>query len=184
MIPRTFPSSVASNGSAQMIVYFLPSVSGLTRWVDYIPVKFTTVATATTENTYDQNGYIPVVSISSITGATPFKEYVPVYLDSSATDAEVWKVNITGFIPVGTAGIGGAALYMDFAATTTLDPRVTFSRTTNATLTNSAGLVAHAPHNLLTYSEQFDNAAWVKVSTATITANAVISPDSSVTADV
>ena len=182
MIPRTFPSSVASNGSAQMIVYFLPSVSGLTRWVDYIPVKFTTVATAATENTYNQNGYIPVVSISSIAGATPFKEYVPVYLDSSATDAEVWKVNITGFIPVGTAGIGGAALYMDFAATTTIDPRVTFSRTTNATLTNSAGLVANAPMNLLTFSEQFDNAAWTKTRT-TITANAIEAPDGSVTAD-
>ena len=182
MIPRTFPSSVASNGSRQMIVYFLPSVSGLTRWVDYIPVKFTTVATAATENTYNQNGYIPVVSLSSIAGATPFKEYVPVFLDSSAADADVWDVTITGFIPVGTAGIGGAALYLDFAATTTLDPRVTFSRTSNATVTNSAGLVANAPMNLLTYSEQFDNAAWAK-GASTITANAATAPNGTTTAD-
>ena len=113
MIPRTFPSSVASNGSAQMIVYFLPSVSGLTRWVDYIPVQYTTASTSTTENTYNQNGYLPVASLSSITGLTPFKEYVPVYLDNSATD--VWKVNITGFIPVGVAGVGGIP-YALFAA--------------------------------------------------------------------
>jgi hypothetical protein len=182
MIPRTFPSSVASNGSTQMIVYFLPSVSGLTRWVDYIPVKFTTVATAATENTYNQNGYIPVVSLSSIAGATPFKEYVPVFLDSSAVDADVWDVTITGFIPVGTAGIGGAALYLDFAATTSLDPRITFSRTTNATVTGSNGLIQNAPMNLLTFSEQFDNAAWTK-SNATITANATAAPDGTLTAD-
>jgi hypothetical protein len=165
-----------------MIVYFLPSVSGLTRWVDYIPVKFTTVATAATENTYNQNGYIPVVSLSSIAGATPFKEYVPVFLDSSAADADVWDVTITGFIPVGTAGIGGAALYLDFAATTSLDRRITFSRTTNATVTGSNGLIQNAPMNLLTFSEQFDNGAWTKQQ-ATVTANAVVAPDGTTTAD-
>jgi hypothetical protein len=182
MIPRTFPSSVASNGSTQMIVYFLPSVSGLTRWVDYIPVKFTTVATAATENTYNQNGYIPVVSLSSIAGATPFKEYVPVFLDSSAVDADVWDVTITGFIPVGTAGIGGAALYLDFAATTSLDPRITFSRTTNATVTGSNGLIQNAPMNLLTFSEQFDNAVWVKTG-STVSANTTVAPNGTTTAD-
>jgi hypothetical protein len=39
-----------------------------------------------------------------------------------------------------------------------------------------------APHNLLTYSEQFDNAAWPKTDT-TITANAAIAPDGTQTAD-
>jgi hypothetical protein len=165
-----------------MIVYFLPSVSGLTRWVDYIPVKFTTVATAATENTYNQNGYIPVVSLSSIAGATPFKEYVPVFLDSSAADADVWDVTITGFIPVGTAGIGGAALYLDFAATTSLDPRITFSRTTNATVTGSNGLIRNAPMNLLTFSEQFDNAVWVKTG-STVSANNTAAPNGTITAD-
>ncbi len=147
MIPRTFPSSVAANGSTQMIVYFLPSVSGLTRWVDYIPVKFTTVASAATENTYNQDGYIPVASLSSIAGFTPFKEYVPVFLDGSAVDADVWDVSITGFIPVGDAGIGGAALYLDFTATTTLDPRITFARSSTATFTGSNGLIQTAAIN-------------------------------------
>lgn len=36
--------------------------------------------------------------------------------------------------------------------------------------------------NLLTYSEQFDNAAWVK-SNSTVTANAVVAPDGTLTAD-
>ena len=74
-----------------------------------------------------------------------------------------------------------ASLNLDFTSGV-LDPRVTFSRTTNATLTNSAGLVAYAPHNLLTYSEQFDNAAWSK-SGATVAANAVTAPDGTLTAD-
>lgn len=183
MIPRTFPSSVAPiNGATQMIVYFLPSVTGLTRWVDYIPVQYSTVNTSTTENTYNQDGYIPVTSLSSITGMTPFKEYVPVYVDTAATD--VWKVNITGFIPVGTAGIGGSALSLNFTGMSTLDSRITFSRASNATLTDSNGLIQYAPHNLLTYSEQFDNAAWVKTTAGdTITANAVVAPDGTTTAD-
>lgn len=181
MIPRTFPSSVASlNGATQMIVYFLPSVTGLTRWVDYIPVQYSTVNTSTTENTYNQDGYIPVTSLSDITGMTPFKEYVPVYVDTAATD--VWKVNITGFIPVGTAGIGGSVLSLNFTGMSTLDPRITFSRTSNATLTGSNGLIQYAPHNLLTYSEQFDNAVWAKGNT-TITANSTAAPNDTVTAD-
>lgn len=39
MIPRTFPSTYASNGQQQMVVYFLPSIAGLQRWLDYIPIK-------------------------------------------------------------------------------------------------------------------------------------------------
>jgi hypothetical protein len=109
-------------------------------------------------------------------------------LDSSAADADVWDVTITGFIPVGTAGIGGAALYLDFAATTTLDPRITFSRTTNATVTGSNGLIQNAPHNLLTFSEQFDNAAWTKLTGGTgiapvVTANVAMAPNGTMTAD-
>jgi hypothetical protein len=94
----------------------------------------------------------------------------------------VWDVTITGFIPVGTAGIGGAALYLDFAATTSLDPRITFSRTTNATVTGSNGLIQNAPMNLLTFSEQFDNAAWTKTN-ATVTANTTVAPNGATTAD-
>jgi hypothetical protein len=43
-------------------------------------------------------------------------------------------------------------------------------------------LVEEARTNLLTYSEQFDNAAWTKTA-ATITANATVSPDGATTAD-
>jgi len=59
---------------------------------------------------------------------------------------------------------------------------VTFSRTTNATVTRSDGTIGYAPHNLLTFSEQFDNAAWTKTN-ATITANSTTAPDETLTAD-
>jgi hypothetical protein len=75
------------------------------------------------------------------------------------------------------------ALDLSFAGSDTLSPAITFSRTTNATLTNSAGLVANAPMNLLTYSEQFDNAAWQQIGTVTKTANYSAAPNGTTTAD-
>ncbi len=59
---------------------------------------------------------------------------------------------------------------------------ITFSRGTNATVTDSTGRLTYAPHNLLTFSEQFDNAAWVKTAT-TVTANTSTAPDGTTTAD-
>lgn len=95
---------------------------------------------------------------------------------------------------------------LDFT-TGVLDSRVTVARLLNtATRVNASGLVeivnANLPRfdynpvtlapkgllieeartNLLTYSEQFDNAAWVK-NNSTITANAAVSPDGLTTAD-
>jgi hypothetical protein len=102
---------------------------------------------------------------------------------------------------------GSPSLYLDFVdGTQTLDPRITFTRATTATFTGSNGLIQtaaiNAPRfdynpttlaplgllieeqrtNLLTYSEQFDNATWNK-SNATITADAVMSPDGTMDAD-
>lgn len=56
------------------------------------------------------------------------------------------------------------------------------TRATTATRVNSAGLVELVPYNLLTYSEQFDNAAWIKIG-STITANSVVAPNGTTTAD-
>lgn len=176
MIPRTFPSTFASNGQQQMVVHFLTSVEGLARWSDYIPVK---LAQGGPENSY--SGCIDVVAISELTADTQaWKEYIPVYADSSATDA--WTVNSVGYIPYNYALFADATMQLDLTNGAALDPRITFSRTTNATLTNSSGLIANAPMNLLTHSEQFDNTAWSKLNT-TVTANTVSAPNASTTAD-
>ena len=63
-------------------------------------------------------------------------------------------------------------------ATTFID----FTRASNATVTDSDGLVKWAPHNLLTNSESFDAASWTKLN-ATITANSVSAPNGTTTAD-
>jgi hypothetical protein len=98
------------------------------------------------------------------------------------------------------------ALSLDFVDVGALDPRVTFTRASTATFTGSNGLIQtaaiNAPRfdydpvtlapkgllieeartNLLTYSEQFDNAAWTK-SSSSVSANATIAPDGTLTAD-
>lgn len=67
-------------------------------------------------------------------------------------------------------------------ATTTFDNLITFSRGSNATVTGPNGLIQWAPNNLLTFSEQFDNAGWTK-NNVTITANSTVAPDGTTTAD-
>jgi hypothetical protein len=178
MIPRTFPSTYASNGQQQMVVYFLPSIAGLQRWLDYIPVK---LAQGGVENSYANNGYIDVTVVSYPTASQQaWKEYIPVYLDDAATDA--WQVNARGYIPYGYALFGDASMIMDMTNTGALDPRVTFSRTSNATQFDSSGNLVYAPHNLLTQSESFDASVWTKTN-ATVTANAVAAPNGTTTAD-
>jgi hypothetical protein len=59
---------------------------------------------------------------------------------------------------------------------------MSFTRATTATRVNADGLVELVPYNLVTYSEQFDNAAWAKAA-ASITANTTTAPNGTLTAD-
>ena len=98
------------------------------------------------------------------------------------------------------------ALNLDFANSKTIDPRITFSRASSATYFDEKGVMRTAPAgvpridfdpetgeckgllieeqrtNLLTYSEQFYNAAWTK-GRVSVVENAVISPDGTLTAN-
>jgi polyisoprenoid-binding protein YceI len=66
----------------------------------------------------------------------------------------------------------------------TFDQLLDFTRTTAATFVGSNGLIQNTPAsvNLLTQTQQFDNAAWSKGNGA-ITANATTAPDGTATAD-
>jgi hypothetical protein len=99
------------------------------------------------------------------------------------------------------------SLLLDFAKSKTLDPRITFTRGGIGTYTDANGLIKNAASNearfdhnpitgeslgllieeqrtnLLTYSENFDNAAWAKVGTCTISSNTTTAPDGALTAD-
>jgi hypothetical protein len=92
------------------------------------------------------------------------------------------------------------SLVLDFAGTGTLDSRITFTRSTTGTYYNSSGvlstaainaarfdynpltkvalglLVEQSSTNLLTYSADFSNAAWIKVF-VTIASSSVVAPD-------
>jgi hypothetical protein len=59
---------------------------------------------------------------------------------------------------------------------------LTFTRASDATRTNSAGVIERTPWNLFQFSEQFDNAYWVKEN-ATISANNTSSPSGNLDAD-
>ena len=102
---------------------------------------------------------------------------------------------------------GRPSLLLDFANSLTVDPRITFTRASTATRTNALGLLetvaSGAPRidyepvtlackgllieesrtNLLTYSEQLDNAAWTNFNTTGSAAAAVVAPDGLTTAE-
>ena len=59
---------------------------------------------------------------------------------------------------------------------------LSFTRASNGTRINSAGLVEVVPWNLVEQSETFDNATWIK-SNANITANNTTAPNGTATAD-
>ena len=92
-------------------------------------------------------------------------------------------LGLTPSTALSTLRVGGRpAMFLNFIGTTSLSSMVTFTRGSNATLVDSTGKITYAPANLLRYSEQFDNAAWIK-SDATVTANATTAPDGTSTAD-
>ena len=114
---------------------------------------------------------IPMVPISGRTIDVSRK------YDASITDATS-ALNYLLYNPT----IAVPALGLNFVNNETLDPRITFSRTSNATQFDSAGNLVYAPHNLLTFSEQFDNSAWSKTN-ATVAANTSIAPNGTTTGD-
>jgi hypothetical protein len=59
---------------------------------------------------------------------------------------------------------------------------LTFTRASDATRTNSAGVIERTPWNLVTWSEMFSDVAWSKSNTI-ITANTTTAPNGTLTAD-
>lgn len=61
-------------------VYALSSVTGLKKWVDYLPVKVQTSHTAASIGTYNDNGALLVEPLASVAGLTAWVDYTPVYV--------------------------------------------------------------------------------------------------------
>lgn len=110
MVPRCYPTTYETfNGRQQMVVYILPSVSGLKRWKDYIPIK--EIVTPGSINTTNNNGAILVDMLDTLNNKQEWKDYIPVYLDSSATEA--WQISSIGFIPVNGTILPVVVEYLD-----------------------------------------------------------------------
>ena len=103
MIPRTYPTVYNTpNGRQDMVVFVLSSVTGLTKWIDYIPVR--EVSSPTKLNAYDNNDAISVSPLASASGKQAWIDYIPVFLVTTGT---AWSSNNDGYIPV--TGSGGGA---------------------------------------------------------------------------
>ena len=123
---------------------------------------------ATNKDVLVQGGDHVVMSVAG-------RRYISVLSDGASSTVSI------GALSTGVSGNVGATL--DLSLLSTLDPRITFSRTSNATRTDSNGRVGWAPHNLLTNSEDFEAAAWNKGTGGSIAANTVVAPDGTTTAD-
>jgi hypothetical protein len=100
MIPRTFPSVYSThNGQTKMVVFVLSSVTGLTKWVDYIPVK--EIVSPTRLNSYNKDDAMAVFPLASSSGKQAWVDYIPVFLVTTGT---AWSTDVDGYIPVNGSG--------------------------------------------------------------------------------
>tara|TARA_R110000822_G_scaffold49495_3_gene129711 strand:- start:5957 stop:6343 length:387 start_codon:yes stop_codon:yes gene_type:complete len=98
MIPASYPTSyVTANGDVAMVVELITSTSGLTAWVDYLPVKFT-VLDSDPVNRFSNDGTLLVDELLSTSGLVAGVDYLKVYEDLSATIP--WSTDTAGYIPV------------------------------------------------------------------------------------
>ena len=105
--------------------------------------------------------------------------------DAAGTNA------LLSFTPPATGSVlvagSGASLDLNFTATTTLDPRMSFVHDASGsnfagTYVGVDGLIKTAATNLYSYSNDFGNALWAK-SSASIGVNTATAPDGTLTAD-
>ena len=203
------PGIVIGNGTSDTGISFnstsYSSISvgnGGTFWVknaggtNFLSANVTAVSIPlTTASTSTSTGALTVVGGVGIAGR--------LNIGSTVTTPDVTSLLTTA----NTYPTTRPSLNLDFANSATLDPRITFTRGTNATYTGSDGLVKntvgiHSPRfdwdpvtreckgllieeartNLFTYSEQFDNAVWLKVNITCIP-EIVITPSGQLAGD-
>ena len=134
---------------------------------------------------------VPVNAGSWMMTFHPYSSYIDVG-NAGSTKQYLWGFQVeagstaTSFIPYTIAHTGRASTATYYDSTGTIrtaasgQPRYTY----NPSLLTAAPklLLEAAATNLVTYSEQFDNAAWTKTR-GSITANATTAPDGTVSAD-
>jgi hypothetical protein len=132
------------------------------------------VSVPTTYTVVDMGGGLYRVSGAATAGGVPANSGIVKY---ATNDNRTFKVSGYQLEPVTYQTT--PSTYVATTASAYYSPRFDYDP---VTLAPRGLLIEEARTNLLTYSEQFDNAAWTK-SAATITANAITSPDGTVDAD-
>ncbi|OQB10818.1 MAG: hypothetical protein BWY21_00125 [Parcubacteria group bacterium ADurb.Bin216] len=110
------------------------------------------------------------VNSTSVSAGTSSTAYIGVRLVTSGDVVEVCEAS---------GVLGPLQPYYPTTGSAYFGPRFTYDPVTHAAL---GLLIEEQRTNLLTYSEQFDNAAWT-LATASVTANATTAPDGASTAD-
>jgi hypothetical protein len=91
---------VASTFRVAKQVYALSSVSGLRKWVDYIPVAVPEGEVAASDvGSYNDSGCLHTTGLSSVSGLRAWVDYTPVYV-VTATAGKQWRTDDDGWIPV------------------------------------------------------------------------------------
>lgn len=80
-------------------VYALGSVTGLKKWVDYIPVALATDVVAADIGTYNDGGAWHTSGLDSAAGLTAWVDYIPVFI-VAGTSGKQWRTDDDGWIPV------------------------------------------------------------------------------------
>ena len=151
MIPHTYPNNLNPfSDMSQCVITYLSSVSGMTAWTDYIPVR-TVSATGNIEGRTEATGYQAVYVLTVLTNKTAWIDYIPVYEDGTKTVA--WSTDANGYIPIGISEAGAEQILSeaDFQADLThslvLDAGTgspTFTRATTGTVQDNEGILRTA----------------------------------------
>ncbi|TXH51575.1 MAG: hypothetical protein E6Q97_18140, partial [Desulfurellales bacterium] len=206
MIPHTYPNNLNPfSDMSQCVITYLSSVSGMTAWTDYIPVR-TVSATGNIEGRTEATGYQAVYVLTVLTNKTAWIDYIPVYEDGTKTVA--WSTDANGYIPIGISEAGAeqilseAEFQADLTHSLVLDAGTgspTFTRATTGTIQDNEGILrtaiagearftgARRVRNLLSYTEEIENAYWTKIAdagsvTPVVTDNYGEAPDGTITA--
>jgi hypothetical protein len=149
-------------GSSQYVYQTLTTVAGRRYSVTFNYRNGTTSSAVAVGSTVGGVDLFPVTTVNSVSTAT----YTLSFLATGVASTIFWGLNAvssTAFIDnVSVKEVPGNHAYQS---------------------TSTSRPVLRARYNLLTYSEQFDNAAWDKLNSPTVVANVAVAPDGTTTAD-
>lgn len=183
----TYTASIYVKASDLSWMYIYMGGTGITAYSTFNSstgaVGTVNVGTTSRSITSVGNGWYRV-QITATTGATVGSNFLEIALltsDSAGANTASGSIYVWGAQISNSASLDAySPNYFAFAASAAYNAaRLDFSPTT---LAANGYLSEEQRTNLLTYSDQFNNAAWTKLAT-TVTANAAVSPDGTSSAD-